>query len=196
MAVPLVLTAPASEFGYLAQTPDFNDPKVMDRDASYVPGFSEMRRARDTAVAKYVNHQIQRSEIPELPVNMRWARNQNKAGQPDSQKVFGHSTKGYRVANKTDVGQPWLKEMPPGTTTAADGSIIKGDTVLMVATKEQAAKNAAFKADATRRRVSGMADSFAAIAAKDGSGWRGADPAVKKEVLSPINGPAAKAAAK
>lgn len=194
MAVPLVLTQPASEFGDHADSPDFRNPHLMDRDMSYVPGFSDMRRARDLKVAEYVNHKAQRSDIPELPVNMRWGRNQNQAGKPDNTKIVGHSVKGYRPATKKDIGQPWLTAMPPGAVFLADDTIAKGDTILLVATKEDAARNARFKAEATQRRVSGMENSFEAIAGKDGAGWKGADPSVKKESLSPINGPAQKAA--
>lgn len=196
MAVPLVVSLPASEFGDLADTADFNDPHVMDRDGTYVPGFSEMRRARDLKVAEVVNHKASRADIPELPVNLRWARNQTKAGQPDSFKTFGHSGKGYRMATKADIGQPWLTAIPPGAELNADGTIRKADVALMVATKEQAAKNARFKADATARRVTGMEHGFAAAASKDKAGWRGADPISKKESISPINVPVARATGK
>lgn len=196
MAVPLVLTQPASEFGDLATSPDFNDPFVMDRDGSYVPGFSDMRRARDLKVAEYTNHQCKREDIPELPVNMRWGRNQNKAGVPDSTKIVGHSVKGYRPTTEKDIGQAWLKSMPPGAHALADGTIAKGDTILMVATKDQAAKNARWKAETTQRRVTGMEHSFAAIAGKDQAGWKGADPSVKKENMSPITAPVASATGK
>ena len=203
MAVPLVLTQPASEFGDYTETVAFNDPAMAGRDMSYVPGFSGMRVNRDTKIAEYVNHKIQRSEIPELPVNMRWARNQSRDGKPDSSKVFGHSLKGYRMVTKEDLpdanGTPkhdWLLGLPPGADISADGVIRKGDTALMVATKEQAAKNARIKAETTARRVSGMEHGFSAQASKDGAGWKGADPSIKKESLSPITVPVAKAAGK
>ena len=198
MAVPLVLTQPASEFGELTSAPDFNDPFLMDRDMSYVPGFSDLRRARDMKIAEYTNHKCQLSDIPSLPVNMRWGRNQNKAGQPDSTKIVGHSVKGYRPAKASDISptNPWLTAMPPGAHELADGTIAKGDTILLVATKERAAQNARLKAEATKRRVTGMEHSFAAIANKDQAGWKGADPTVKKEVLSPITAPVATATGK
>ncbi len=198
MAVPLVLTAPASEFGDHTQSVDFNDPTIMDRDMSYVPGFSDLRRARDLKVAEYTNHKVGREAIPEMPVNMRWARNQSKDGKPDSQKVFGHSQKGYRMASKADISptNPWLTALPPGAEIGADGIIRKGDLALMVATKEQAAKNALVKAERTKRRVTGMEHGFAAAVANDRSGWRGADPTAKKEPITPINVPVAKAAGK
>lgn len=196
MPVPLVKTAPASEFGDYTSSIDFNDPSVAGRDMSYVPGFSDLRKARDLKVAEYVNHRIGKNDIPDLPVNMRWARNQSRDGKPDSAKVFGHSLRGYRAVTEKDIGTPWLKALPPGSAKLADGTIIKGDTILMVVDKEQAARNARVKAEATQRRVSGMEHSFSAQAARDNAGWRGADPSIKKETLSPITVPAAKAVGK
>ena len=196
MAVPLIKTAPASEFGDHTASVDFNDPTLMGRDLSYVPGFSDLRRQRDLKVAEYVHHKVDRSAIPELPVNMRWSRNQGKDGKPDSTKVIGHATKGYHMATKADIGQPWLTALPPGSSVDADGTIRKGDTALMVATKEDAARNAHIKAELTARRVSGMEHGFAAKVEQDRSGWRGAEPTAKKETLSPINVPVAKAAGK
>lgn len=198
MPVPLVKTQPASEFGDLTASVDFNDAQVMDRDMSYVPGFSDLRRARDLKVAEYHYHKADRKDIPELPVNMRWARNQSKDGKPDSSKIFGHSTKGYRTATIKDVSpdNPWLTAIPPGAEAGADGVIRKGDTILMVATKEQAAKNAFIKAEATKRRVTGMEHGFATQAKTDRAGWKGADPSAKKESLSPVNVPVATATAK
>jgi len=208
MPVPLVKTAPASEFGDYTHSVDFNDPTIAGRDMSYVPGFSDLRIARDTKIAEYVNHKADKSDIPELPVNMRWARNQSKDGKPDSSKVFGHNQKGYRMVTKADLPEmnadgtvkqakhDWLRGLPPGAEIGADGIIRKGDTALMVATKEQAAKNAFVKAESTRRRVTGMENTFASQSAKDRTGWKGADPSIKKESLSPITVPVAKAAGK
>ena len=203
MAVPLVLTQPASEFGDHVTSAEFNDPQVMDRDMSYVPGFSDLRKARDLKIAEFVHHRAKREDIPELPVNMRWARNQSKDGKPDSAKVFGHSTRGYRMVTKADLpgkdGVPkheWLKALPPGAEITADGVIRKGDTTLMVATKEQAAKNAFLKTKATADRVTGMKHGFAQRAQADHAGWKGADPSATVESLSPINVPVAQATGK
>lgn len=198
MPVPLILTQPASEFGGIVTSVDFNDASIMDRDMSYVPGFSDLRRARDLKVAEYVNHKAQKGDIPELPVNMRWARNQSKDGKPDSSKVYGHSTKGYRFATKDDISptNPWLTACPPGADIGADGVIRKGDTALMVADKATAARNAFIKAETTKKRVTGMEHGFAAQAQQDRAGWKGADPTATKETLSPITIPVAKAAGK
>ncbi len=203
MAVPLVLTQPASEFGDHTDSAGFNDPQVMDRDMSYVPGFSDLRRQRDMKVAEYVNHKCARSDIPTLPVNVRWGRSQKGSGAPDSTKVFGHSLNGYRMVTKDDLPgkdgkakHEWLTAIPPGAEVGADGTIRKGDVVLMVATKERAAANAARKAQTTADRVTGMQHGFAAQASADRTGWKGADPSASKEPLSSINVPVAQAAGK
>lgn len=189
MAVPLVLTAPVSEFGDLPE--GFNDPQEQDRDNSYVPGFSDMRRARDVAIAHYVRHKGERSAIQPLPVNLRWARNQNMKGDPDSSKQFGHGGRGYRVATKTDVGQAWLTKLPPGAELGADGSIRKGDTVLMVCDAQQAAKNQRAKEIRTANRVTGMTSVLAAKAKQDGAGWKGVDPTVESKPSTPFKAPVA-----
>lgn len=194
--VPLVVTAPASEFGSLTQEVDFNDPHLMDRDMSFVPGFSNLRRERDIAVAEAVHHKRDVKDIPELPVNMRWGRNQNKRGEPDSTKLVSHNIKGYRPVTEKDVrpDNPWLTSLPPGAYVAADKTIRKGDTTLLVATKQDAARNAHFKAETTKRRVTGMEHNFASIARADGSlagSMQAASPSAKKEAMSPITGPAA-----
>lgn len=189
MPVPLVNTAPVSEFGELPE--GFADPQLMDRDNSYVPGFSDLRRARDTAVAEHINHKRDKASIPTLPVNMRWARNQNMAGTPDSSKQFSHNQRGYRVASKEDIGQPWLTAMPPGASEGADGSIRKGDTVLMVCDAPQAAKNERAKQVKTAQRVTGMEGILAAQAKKDGTGWRGVDPTIERKPSTPFKAPVA-----
>jgi hypothetical protein len=120
-ARPLTASAPLSEFGDLHQSADFNDPHLMDRDGSYVPGFSEMRRDRDIKVAEYQAGRIPASDVPTMTVNLRWARCQTKAGTPDNAKPFVHGRKGYRAVTKEDAGQPWLRgsgSCPPAPRSA------------------------------------------------------------------------------
>ena len=52
----------------------------MDRDVTYVPGFSELRYARDAAILEVMRGKRRPQEVPTLPVNFRWARCQNKKG--------------------------------------------------------------------------------------------------------------------
>src|SRR5687768_4419481 len=116
----------------------------MDRDHSYVPGFSEMRRNRDLKLGEVRAGLASPSELKalELPVNLRWARNFKRDNKVDTSKPFSHTRRGYRLVTKQEhEGQPWLTLLPPGTEVNADGSIQNGDTVLMWCSKEDAATN-------------------------------------------------------
>jgi hypothetical protein len=156
--VPLVETLPLSEFG------DFLEERQsavgLERDGTYVPGFSEMRVERDMKVGQYLRREITRDEIPNLPVNLRWARVQNKAGQPDSSKAFNHSRKGYRYVSKEDVGTDWFKELPGGATWNAAGQLQNGDCALMVASAKDAARNEANRRRELEARTSGVTNTF------------------------------------
>ena len=158
---PLLHSAPVSEFGDLHESADFRDPFVMDRDQTYVPGFSELRRERDLALGRYAAGEIPASAVPTLPANLHWTRAQNKAGTPDASKQFTNARKGYRLVTKDDVGQPWLRERPPGAQEFPDGTIRNGDTVLMVADQQAAARSAAVKARAVDQRLTGVQHTFA-----------------------------------
>jgi hypothetical protein len=52
----------------------------MDADLTYVPGFSELRLARDKAIVEVMQGRRRANEVPSLPMNFRWARFQNKKG--------------------------------------------------------------------------------------------------------------------
>lgn len=180
---PLVPSAPLSEFGDFHQSAEFNDPHLNDRDGSYVPGFSEMRRNRDIAVATYTANPTaeNRTAITPLPVNLRWARNQTKSGSPDNAKPFVHGRKGYRAVDaKQHAGQDWLTEIPPGAVIQADGTIRNGDCILMWAPAEKAAQSERMKQRLTTERIEGVKASFAQHAATAGAS-RSAEPYVTME---------------
>ena len=160
--VPLVLSAHLSEFGDLTETEAFNARAGQDRDLSYVPGFSDMKRARELKVTEMRAGKATMADVRalDLPVNLRWGRNQSKKGEPDNTKVFGHGRNGYRTVTKADVGQPWLKEMPLGAQVQADGSIRNGDTILMVCDAKNAAINVQRKAHDTEARLTGSLNAF------------------------------------
>lgn len=164
--VPLVPSAALSEFGDLKEQAAFHDPQRQDNDYSYVPGFSEMRRQTAIELAEYQQGLRKKEDVSVLPVNLRWARNQSRGGIADNVKPFSHGRKGYRLATKTDIGQPWLEKMPGGAQLNADGTIRNGDTVLMVASTQDAAQNELGRRVATEQRVSGYRDSFANMVAE------------------------------
>lgn len=181
--VPLIQSEPVSEFGDIALTSEFHDPAAMARDHSYVPGFSEMRRERDLQIAEVKAGTRDGRDVRQLPVNCRWARSQNKAGEPDSSKMFSHSRRGYRAVTKDDVGKnDWFKELPGGTSYAADGTIRNGDLTLMVCDRESAARNQKRKEIETNARLTGAVNTFAHnLQAANGRIPRGADPYVRME---------------
>lgn len=185
-ARPIVASAPLSEFGDLPNSPEFNDPSLMDRDQSYVPGFSELRKARDLKVAEYAQGLIPASAVPTMKVNLRWARNQNKQGAADNTKPYSHGRKGYKVVTKEHVGQEWLKALPPGATVGADGSIRNGDCILMVADAIDAAKSERAKRMYTDERLNGITNSFAQNAQSMGAN-PAAQPTVEMGPASPTD---------
>ena len=187
MAVrPLVDTTIRTEFGDVQEDPSFYDVSGPDRDLTWVPGFSDMRRARDLELAAVASGKKAKHEarVEPLPVNVRWVRHSTVRGEPDSRKQITSGNLGYATVNKAEVGKhEWLKALPPGATVAADGSIRKGDTVLMVATGAQAARNAARKAaqtDRMQREASAAKGGLIDV----GSRKEGLDPYVRQEVAA------------
>jgi hypothetical protein len=184
MKVPLIITSPPPEFGELKESPEFHDQTAMNGDLTYVPGFSELRFARDKAIIE-VRHGRQRaSEVPTLPYNFRWARCQNKKGDPDTRKVIRAGNRGYKVVTQNEVGEgKLLKELPPGAQYNAKGEIQQGDTVLMIASAERVAQNEFAKRRRTESATKGAEAGFAAaLESMGGLPVKGATPYIKKEV--------------
>jgi hypothetical protein len=180
---PLVPTTIRTEFGEVLEDASFYDVGGADRDLTYVPGFSDMRRARDLELAAVASGKKLRHEanIAPLPVNVRWTRTRNTRGEPDGRKQIAAGNDGYRAVNKAQIGKvDWLKELPPGAVIDPDGSIRKGDTVLMVADGETAKRNAARKAVATQR-MSADVGAAAGGLLDIGARTQGVEPYIKKE---------------
>lgn len=157
----LIETQAVSEFGDLTESAAFYDPNLIDRDHTYVPGYSEGQRKVATALNEFHQGRIAKSDIPFQQVRLRWARSQNRAGNPDTAKTYAHGNKGYRLVNADEhKGQAWLTQVPPGADIMADGSIRRGDTVLMYCSREDAAKNELAKRVATEERLTGTESTF------------------------------------
>jgi len=143
----LVPTAIRTEFGEVLEDASFHDTAGANRDYTYVPGYSDLRRQRDAAIAKEQElhpGRVNWKNVPSLPARLQWVRvTKVVSGQPDNTKEIDAGTNGYRMVKKTDLGEPWFTAMPAGAVERADGSILKGDTVLMVVDQQQAARNAA-----------------------------------------------------
>lgn len=180
---PLVETRIRTEFGDVLDDASFYDVGAADRDLTYVPGFSEMRRNRDLEIADVASGRKARHEakLAPLPVNVRWVRHATPSGVPDGRKQITSSNLGYKAVTKDMVGKnEWLKELPPGATIAADGTVRKGDTMLMVTDAKNAARNAARKVAQTNRMVNDTAAAAGGLVAL-GSTKQGTEPFVRQE---------------
>jgi len=137
---PVVRSGIVTEFGVLEDDPaTLLDDAGMARDITYVPGFSDMRRAADLARSK------QQTAQP-LPVNLRWARRTRpNSGNPDNTRIISHTRAGYEPVTKEDVGKPWLLQLPAGATVLPDGTVATADMQLMKCTQKVAQRNEARK---------------------------------------------------
>src|SRR6266576_1392773 len=101
-------------------SPEFNDENAMDSDLTYVPGFSELRLARDKAIVEVLRGRLPAKEVPILPRNFRWERCQNKKGEPDTRAMIHAENSGYRVVTKDQVGEGKIvTSMPAGAEVTA-----------------------------------------------------------------------------
>ena len=187
MRVPILNTEPPPEFGALKETPEFNDSTGMDRDFTYVPGFSELRRARDLAIAEVLAGKRAAKDVPTLPLNFRWVRSQSKKGDPDTRKVIRAGNRGYRAVTKDDVGEgKLLPSLPGGAMVQADGTVRQGDTMLMVTTAEKAARNEFQKRVRTESMTKGALEGFASAMRSAGlKSVQGASPSIEQDVGAP-----------
>lgn len=178
--VPLVHSEPPPEFGALEQSERFNDPSQMDRDHSYVPGYGDLRRARDVKLSEYAQGLCRGSDVPSLPVKLRWARTQTVAGDTNSYKVFAAQRAGYRFVKKEDVGSTWFTQMPPDVQEMPDGTLRRGDTVLMVCDAKTAAKNALYQQIRTEQQHTGFSETLKKNLDEAKISLKGIDPIVEK----------------
>lgn len=154
---PLVSTTIRTEFGDVLDSPEFHDVATQAGDLTYVPGFSDLRRARDVEIAAVASGRkpAHEARLKPLPVNVRWTRTHTPKGSPDGIKQLSTGNLGYTAVNKDRIGkESWLTALPPGATVEADGTIRKGDCILMVTDGKTAGRNAARKQIATARMTS------------------------------------------
>lgn len=158
-ARPLIETKVLTEFGEVVEDANFHSARVGE-DHTFVPGYSDLRKARDLAIATELKRtggrhdMIDWKNVPTLPVRLQWTRDMRVAGnEPDSTKEIQMGNDGYRKVTKADIGQEWLKELPAGAKVVAGGAIRKGDVTLMVCDKQNAARNAARVQIETMRQV-------------------------------------------
>lgn len=158
--VPLIISSPPPDFGEVTSDAAFDDPQGRRGDLGFVPGFSEQRERRDREVAEVMRGERRSNDVFTLSHNVRWGRCQTKNGTPENTKIFGHANSGYRLCTQQDIGQPWLKELPPGASYGADGTIRQGDVVLMVTDQQHASRNMAAKQRRTRQQLEATKDAY------------------------------------
>ena len=171
---PLVDAVTVTDFGGIEDSEVFK--YQAERDYTYVPGFSDLRRAQDLAKIEVAAGERKAKDVPTLPVNVRWSRCDG-----NYTKVASAKAQGYRAITKDDLDakHPWLTELPPGAQIAPTGEIksAAGDLMLMVADAKTAARNFAKK----QRTTAAMAESVGAEAfTAAGATVRGANPTVTK----------------
>lgn len=180
MKVPLLDTTPPPEFGAVHLDPNFADPHGANLDHTYVPGFSDLRKDRDVALAEVRAGARKAKDVPTLPVNLRWVRCQRSNGEPDNTKLWTAAQRGYVPVKDAQVGaEAWLKALPLGAVKDGNGMIRNGDTVLCVATAEAAGRNQARQQLRTKQRSAAAADTFAQELAKQHVAVKGTQPTVE-----------------
>jgi len=177
---PLVPTGIMTEFGALHDDPaTLMNEMGMNRDITYVPGFSDLRREADLARAE--------GRKPEpLPVNLRWVRRTKANGTPTQERVIITKGKQYRPVTKKDLdaGHPWLKAMPPSATYLPDGTIGSADMQLMVCDQEAAKRNAVYKQLKWNESNTASESEAIALASKQ---VRGSEAEVTREIGQPLS---------
>jgi hypothetical protein len=141
---PLVPTTIRTEFGDVLESDAFHSATGAQGDFTYVPGYSELRRARDLAQREINEGKRDAKDMPPaLPVRLQWVRTARVSNTPDNRKSVEFGNQGYRCVTKADLGTPWFKAMPDGAIEEAGGEIRQGDCTLMVVDAPRAARNAA-----------------------------------------------------
>lgn len=187
MKRPLIVSNPPPEFGELEMEPGLLDHAGMKRDYSYVPGFSDLRVARDKAILEVLRGERDAKEVPTLPYNLRWARCETRKGEPDTRKVVSAENRGYRAVTQNDVGEGKLiPKLPAGSKFAADGTLKQGDVILMITDAKTAGRNEFAKRARTESAIRGAEEGFETALKQSGvQPSRGASPYIQKEVGRP-----------
>jgi hypothetical protein len=130
---PLVPTAARAHLGEVRESSEFNDMGAAAQDLSYVPGYSDIRRERDRAMAEG------RKPRP-LRFRLQLVRVKNSAGAPDSRMGAYWRAKGYKEVQGSEMEGMGIA-MPVGGMMSAEGFVDVGDTRLFVCDAERAARN-------------------------------------------------------
>lgn len=130
MKRPIVKTRERDVLGSARESADFY--AEANQDMTYVPGYSDKRRARDRALAEG-------REPIALPFRLQLVRTTTRTGRPDSASISKWRAKGYRAVQQSDLAGMGI-EMPAGGEVNADGTIQVGDTTLYMTDGPNAAR--------------------------------------------------------
>ena len=133
MKRPLIRTDVRAHLGEARETSEFNDMGAAAQDLSYVPGYSDLRRARDRAVAEG------KKPLP-LPYRLQLVRVKNSMGGPDGRMAAQWRAQGYREVLHEEMEGMGIA-LPVGGMASAEGFVDVGDTRLFVCDAPRAARN-------------------------------------------------------
>ena len=102
------------------------------RDASYLPGYSDKRMAREEAIRDG-------KPAPELDYRLEWVRAQRADGSRDGAKLSEWKAKGYQIISWEDAKAQGIRVDESAAQKGEDGNVYWGDSVLMIASKAVAA---------------------------------------------------------
>lgn len=174
---PLIRTTPVSEFGEAEASAFETAPdgdQVFMRDLTYVPGWSDLRRRRDTELAELAEGRRSASEVRTLPVNVRLVRRTSANGTFDGKKLMMAGVQGYKPITSDLMGTvDWFTAMPPGAKILENGEIVNaaGDMVYMYAEGPVAAQNLRRKSEKTLQLASQAGEKVAGGVVEAGGEW-------------------------
>lgn len=133
MKRPLVATQARAHLGEVRESEEFNDMSAAAQDLTYVPGYSDLRRTRDRAIAEGKKPQA-------LPYRLQLVRVKNANGNPDGRMAAQWRALGYREVLHDEMEGMGIA-MPVGGMASTDGFVDVGDTRLFVCDALRAARN-------------------------------------------------------
>ena len=107
---------------------------IDQRDIFYIPGYSDKRTQYEKMTADGYAPKA-------LPFRLQFVRAQTAAGAADGSKLAEWKSKGYKVLSWDEAKKLGLEVDDTACHKAEDGSIMNGDSLLMIADKSTAATN-------------------------------------------------------
>jgi len=103
-----------------------------NRDAMYIPGYSDKRTLRDEAIRKG-------ERAPQLDARLHWIRAQRTDGSTDGAKLAEYKASGYELLSWDEAIKQGYRVNESAAQKGEDGNVHLGDLVLGIASKKVAA---------------------------------------------------------